>query len=136
MPLSLFWMIKFWLLIWKLITLLWWLICSMLPPSNCIMFYCQASGNVCVARELHRNGLAYELLEKSKSVARNWGKKQSTAKWTLLLLFSLPWKWSIYAHFFKCHCHYQLDSIREFNCTWKCWSCAFKRIWYLVVELD
>lgn len=29
--------------------------------------------NVCVARELHRNGLAYELLEKSKSVARNWG---------------------------------------------------------------
>ncbi|CAL5198444.1 unnamed protein product [Lathyrus oleraceus] len=29
--------------------------------------------NVCVARELHRNGLAYELLEKSKLVARNWG---------------------------------------------------------------
>jgi len=82
----------------------------MLPPSNCIMFYCQVSGadttraylsNVCVARELHRNGLAYELLEKSKSVARNWGKKQSTAKWTLLLLFSLPWKWSIYAHLFQ-----------------------------------
>ncbi|GAU20960.1 hypothetical protein TSUD_201090 [Trifolium subterraneum] len=32
--------------------------------------------NVCVARELHRNGLAYDLLEKSKLVARNWGKKQ------------------------------------------------------------
>ncbi|XP_058728719.1 GCN5-related N-acetyltransferase 7, chloroplastic isoform X2 [Vicia villosa] len=29
--------------------------------------------NVCVARELHRNGLAYDLLEKSKLVARNWG---------------------------------------------------------------
>lgn len=59
--------------------------CIMPPPSNCLMFNCQVSGadttraylsNVCVARELHRNGLAYELLEKSKLVARNWGKKQ------------------------------------------------------------
>ncbi|KAG4932480.1 hypothetical protein JHK87_046482 [Glycine soja] len=29
--------------------------------------------NVCVAKELHRNGLAYALLEKSKLVAYDWG---------------------------------------------------------------
>ncbi|MED6157266.1 hypothetical protein PIB30_021767 [Stylosanthes scabra] len=29
--------------------------------------------NVCVAEELHRNGLGYELLEKSKLVAHDWG---------------------------------------------------------------
>ena len=31
--------------------------------------------NVCVARELHRNGVGYKLNEKSKVVAREWGKK-------------------------------------------------------------
>ncbi|KAF5742863.1 hypothetical protein HS088_TW09G00924 [Tripterygium wilfordii] len=29
--------------------------------------------NVCVAKELHRNGLGYELVAKSKVVAREWG---------------------------------------------------------------
>ncbi|KAM7472856.1 hypothetical protein LguiA_011039 [Lonicera macranthoides] len=29
--------------------------------------------NVCVAKELHRNGLAYTLVEKSKIVAKDWG---------------------------------------------------------------
>ncbi|KAF2540677.1 hypothetical protein F2Q68_00030367 [Brassica cretica] len=29
--------------------------------------------NVCVARELHRNGVGYKLNEKSKVVAREWG---------------------------------------------------------------
>lgn len=29
--------------------------------------------NVCVAKELHRNGLAYALIEKSKLVAYDWG---------------------------------------------------------------
>ncbi|XP_027331828.1 uncharacterized protein LOC113847136 isoform X2 [Abrus precatorius] len=29
--------------------------------------------NVCVAKELHRNGLGYALLEKSKLVAHDWG---------------------------------------------------------------
>ncbi|GAV90912.1 Acetyltransf_1 domain-containing protein [Cephalotus follicularis] len=29
--------------------------------------------NVCVAREMHRNGLGYELVEKSKRVAQEWG---------------------------------------------------------------
>ena len=30
--------------------------------------------NVCVAKELHRNGVGYKLIEKSKVVARDWGK--------------------------------------------------------------
>lgn len=30
--------------------------------------------NVCVAKELHRNGLAYWLVAKSKIVAQDWGK--------------------------------------------------------------
>ena len=30
--------------------------------------------NVCVAQELHRNGLGYLLVAKSKSVAQDWGK--------------------------------------------------------------
>ncbi|WZZ76267.1 hypothetical protein YC2023_087637 [Brassica napus] len=29
--------------------------------------------NVCVAKELHRNGVGYKLIEKSKVVAREWG---------------------------------------------------------------
>ncbi|KFK29330.1 hypothetical protein AALP_AA7G119700 [Arabis alpina] len=29
--------------------------------------------NVCVAKELHRNGVGYKLIEKSKGVAREWG---------------------------------------------------------------
>ena len=49
------------------------------------LFCCQVTGpditraylsNVCVAEELHRNGLGYALLEKSKLVAQDWGKKQ------------------------------------------------------------
>lgn len=31
--------------------------------------------NACVARELHCNGVGYILNEKSKGVAREWGKK-------------------------------------------------------------
>lgn len=30
--------------------------------------------NVCVAKELHRNGVGYKLIEKSKEVGREWGK--------------------------------------------------------------
>lgn len=30
--------------------------------------------NVCVATELHRNGLGYALIAKSKLVAQEWGK--------------------------------------------------------------
>jgi hypothetical protein len=30
--------------------------------------------NVCVAKELHRNGLGYWLVAKSKIVAQDWGK--------------------------------------------------------------
>lgn len=30
--------------------------------------------NVCVANELHRNGLGYDLVAKSKAVAQKWGK--------------------------------------------------------------
>ena len=30
--------------------------------------------NVCVAEELHRNGLGYALIAKSKIVAQEWGK--------------------------------------------------------------
>ncbi|ESQ54454.1 hypothetical protein EUTSA_v10025984mg [Eutrema salsugineum] len=30
--------------------------------------------NVCVAKELHRNGVGHKLIEKSKGVAREWGK--------------------------------------------------------------
>lgn len=33
--------------------------------------------NVCVAKELHRNGIGYKLIEKSKGVARECGKKCS-----------------------------------------------------------
>ncbi|VVB15753.1 unnamed protein product [Arabis nemorensis] len=29
--------------------------------------------NVCVAKELHRNGVGYKLIEKSKGIAREWG---------------------------------------------------------------
>ena len=31
--------------------------------------------NVCVAKELHRNGLGYALIAKSKMVAEDWGNK-------------------------------------------------------------
>jgi hypothetical protein len=30
--------------------------------------------NVCVAKELHRNGLGYWLVAKSKIIAQDWGK--------------------------------------------------------------
>lgn len=30
--------------------------------------------NVCVAKELHRNGVGYKLIDKSKRVAGEWGK--------------------------------------------------------------
>lgn len=89
----------------ELITHLLSLICTMLRPSNCLVFYYQVSGvqsadvtraylsNVCVARELLRNGLGYALLEKSKLVAHNWGKKQSTiynCHMDIAILISLP----------------------------------------------
>lgn len=31
--------------------------------------------NVCVAAELHRNGLGYAVIAKSKLVAQEWGKE-------------------------------------------------------------
>lgn len=31
--------------------------------------------NVCVARELHRNGLGYDIVTKSKIVAEEWGNE-------------------------------------------------------------
>lgn len=48
----------------------------------CPTFTCQGIGsdfaraylsNVCVAKELHRNGLGYALVSKAKSVAAEWG---------------------------------------------------------------
>ena len=43
--------------------------------------------NVCVAKELHRNGLGYALVAKSKMVAQEWGKKLYCTN--LLLLSTL-----------------------------------------------
>lgn len=36
--------------------------------------------NVCVAKELHRNGVGYKLIDKSKRVAGEWGKKNVLIK--------------------------------------------------------
>ncbi|KAH0902542.1 hypothetical protein HID58_042045 [Brassica napus] len=57
--------------------------------------------NVCVARELHRNGVGYKLNEKSKVVAREWGLKiflysfflvggQKRQRFPLAIWFRLP----------------------------------------------
>ncbi|KAA8522801.1 hypothetical protein F0562_009224 [Nyssa sinensis] len=43
--------------------------------------------NVCVAKELHRNGLGYALVAKSKLVAENWGNNFS---YTCPLIFTYP----------------------------------------------
>lgn len=40
--------------------------------------------NVCVAKELHRNGLGYEIVAKSKLVAQGWGN--NLANFILLLM--------------------------------------------------
>lgn len=42
--------------------------------------------NVCVAKELQRNGLGYELIAKSKMVAEDWGKNHSCLRYTEILI--------------------------------------------------
>lgn len=45
--------------------------------------------NVCVAEELQRNGLGYALVAKSKIVAQQWGKIQSS------LIITVRWSFPI-----------------------------------------